>query len=266
MRRGLLKPCPTDRQLLAAVEACRAHANLKLEVCGIAGLPFTSEKALAQERRLVEKLLSLGCDVGFQRLEAQPGALVTQHPERFGMVSEARTFTEFLRWFEERSPNLEGAVPMVRFRERSLEVKVERATNDLREFVSEQAVESQASVTETTRLQSAVASTFQLALGDWLGRHLVPRHVANEPITVVRAASGEGLACAPRLDPRTFADKNLEQGEVARAILDVLAAFERPLRLETALSRLRSKSRLDPRVAREIIDGLTTGRLLKPVD
>src|SRR5262249_38588100 len=85
MRLGLLKPSPTDAELFDAVTACRRHPNLKLEVCGIAGLPHTSDRALSEELPLVEALLAQGCDVGSQRLESQPGALVTQHADRFDM-------------------------------------------------------------------------------------------------------------------------------------------------------------------------------------
>ena len=83
---------------------CRRHPNLDVEISGIAGLPFASEATLEEERRLVERVIGLDCVVGYQRLEAQPGALVTEHPARFDMVTEARTFTEFLDYFERREP------------------------------------------------------------------------------------------------------------------------------------------------------------------
>ena len=121
MKRGLLKPCPTDAQLMDAVDMCRAHPNLKLEVCGIAGLPHTSEAALAEELPLVEKLLEKGCDVGSQRLESQPGALVTQHADRFGMVSDASSFDGFVKFFARRGHASSGEFPMIRFSEARVE-------------------------------------------------------------------------------------------------------------------------------------------------
>ncbi len=124
-RRGLLKPCPSDAQLLAAVDACRRHANLELELSGITGLPFTSDRALEEEALGVERLLGLGCAVSHQRLEAQPGALVTEHAERFGMTAEARTYAEFLAWFARHGSAPGGPVPMVRFADRALELKVD---------------------------------------------------------------------------------------------------------------------------------------------
>ncbi len=85
MRRGLLKPCASDAELMKLIESCRRHPNLDIEISGIAGLPFASKATLAEERRLVDRVMELDCIVGYQRLEAQPGALVTEHPARFDM-------------------------------------------------------------------------------------------------------------------------------------------------------------------------------------
>lgn len=264
LRRGLLKPCPTDRQLLEAVDACRRHPNLELEVSGIAGLPYTSAFALDQERRLVERVLGLGCAVGYQRLEAQPGALVTEHADRFGMVSEGRSFQDFLGWFSRHDPATEGAFPMVRFRDRAQEQAVQRHSERLDEVVQRQAAARRLAVHGGTRLVNAVASTLHVELGDWLGRHRVPARVAHEPVTVMRSVDGPGLACAPSLSPRRFADPELQQGEAGAAILSVLAAFTRPTAVDSALARLAVEAKLDPDSAREVVDHLAAGRFIQP--
>lgn len=264
MRRGLLKPCPSDRELLEAIDACRRHPNLELELSGIAGLPFASKRTLAQERRLVERVLSLGCAVGYQRLEAQPGALVTEHPERFGMLTEARTFTEFLDYFTRRAPG-DASVPMVRYRDQALEEAVQRTSEDVDALVWEHAANaSRVEVNGGTRLLNASASTRQLDLGDWLGRYRVPARVAHEPVTVVRSVNGTGLACAPSVSARRFSDPALKQGADGSALLAVLAAFERPTAVSTAMARLRSKVELDTESVRELIDHLASARFLQP--
>jgi len=48
MKRGLLKPCPTDEELFKVIDACQGHRNLALEISGIAGLPFASLRTLEE--------------------------------------------------------------------------------------------------------------------------------------------------------------------------------------------------------------------------
>lgn len=260
--RGLLKPCPTDVELLDAVARCRAHANLELEVCGILGLPFTSAASLEQERRLIERLLALGCVVGAQRLEAQPGALVTEHAGRFGMVAEARSFDELFDWFSPQ-PALEASFPLVRFGDRALEKAVDRHAARLGEQLHRQAV-AKTRVTGRTSLVTSVAATRQLELGAWLGSHRVPARFAREPVTVLRSADGAGLACAPALDARRFVDPAIEQGPSATAILSALDAFKRPTTVDAATARLAASTRLDRDDARGLVEQLAQSRFLQP--
>jgi len=265
MARGLLKPCPSDRELLEVIDTCRRLGNLELEISGIAGLPFASAATLDQERRLVERVLELGCTVGYQRLECQPGALVTEHPERFGMAAEARTFHEFLRYFERLDPRAK-TVPMVRFLDPALEEAVQRTSDQVDQVVWRRAARrSHVAVTGRTRLRDASASTRKLPLGEWLGRHRVPDRVAREPVTVVRSVNGTGVSCAPSVSRRRFSDPALQQGEEGAALLEVLGAFQRPTTVGAALERLRSSARMDPELAREAIHQLTAGRFLQPV-
>jgi hypothetical protein len=255
MKRGLLKPCPTDEELLQTVDACRAHPNLKLEVCAIAGLPHTSERALKQELPLVERLLEKGCDVGSQRLESQPGALVTQHADRFDMVSDASTFDGFVEWFAERDHASAGAFPMIRYRDATVEGHVERTFERVHETIEKRT--RKPAITGKTKLINTVDSKRQVPLGDWLGGHRVPAKLAKEPLTVVRSRDGAGLACAPKLSERAFTDPNLQQGTAATAILSVLDAFTQATAIEQA------RMPLPKPVAREVIDGLLASGFLQ---
>ncbi len=263
MRRGLLKPCPTDRQLFATVEACRRHPNLELEVCGIAGLPFTSARALAQELKLVERLHAAGCKVGSQRLEAQPGALVTQHAERFGMVSEARTFGEFLTWFQQLDPADAGLVPMVTFTDPKVEQQVQHAADEVQARVEAHADSTSEVLDADTRLVMKLASTRQVTLGEWLGTHRVPARSMKVPVTVMRSDLGAGLACAPTFRSRTFSDPMLQHGDTGAAILEVLEVFRKPITVQAAIGTVARKARLDPDVAGEVIGELFAGRFLQ---
>ncbi|HLL54983.1 MAG TPA: cobalamin-dependent protein [Myxococcaceae bacterium] len=264
IKRGLLKPCATDLELLQLIDRCRSHPNLDVEVSGIAGLPFASAATLEEEVRLVERVISLDCVVGYQRLEAQPGALATEHPARFDMVSEARTFAEFLEYFERREPGA-VTVPMLRFRDRALEAAVQRTSDhvDALAFAHRDA-RRKVPVNARTRLVNTAPSTLRFKLGDWLGSHRVPAKVAGEQVTVVRSVEGYSLACAPTVSPRRFSNPTLEQAEAGKILLTTLATFAQPTTVASAVAELGAKAHLDPSSAREVIDHLVEGRFLQP--
>ncbi|WP_257457995.1 B12-binding domain-containing radical SAM protein [Archangium lipolyticum] len=264
MRRGLLKPCASDQQLLEIIDGCRRHENLDIEVSGIAGLPFASAATLKEEVRLVERMISLDCLVGYQRLEAQPGALVTEHPARFDMETEARTFSEFLEYFEQREPG-DVSVPMIRFRDTALEKAVQRTSEHVDALARKhEETKRRVPINGRTRLLNTAPSTLQFKLGDWLGPHRVPAKVAQEQVTVVRSVEGTSLVCAPSLSPRRFTDPTLDQGEDGRILLTTLATFERPTTVANAVTHLGAKLKLDPGSAREVIEHLVDGRFLQP--
>lgn len=265
MKLGLLKPCASDSELLQLIESCRRHPNLEIEVSGIAGLPFASAATLAQEVRLVEQVTGLGCIVGYQRLEAQPGALVTEHPARFDMISEAKTFTEFVDYFERREPG-DISVPMLRFKDAALEAAVQRTSDQVDQLAWAFAAKKRdVAVDARTRLVNTSPSTLQFELGDWLGTHRVPEKVRRERVTVVRSVDGTPLVCAPSVNPRKFSDPTLAQGEDGATLLAALAAFERPTTVASSLKQLSKTAQLDDVTAREVIDHLVDGRFLQPV-
>ncbi|MCP3097975.1 cobalamin-dependent protein [Myxococcus sp. K15C18031901] len=264
MSRGLLKPCAKDRELLDLIEASRRHANLAIEVSGIGGLPFASEATLAEEVRLVERIIGMDCVIGYQRLESQPGALATEHPARFDMVSEARTFTEFLQYFERRAPG-DVSVPMIRFRDAKLEAAVQRTSDRIDAMAwKHRDGRKRVDLQGRTRLMNTAPSTRRFSLGDWLGSHRAPTKFAQEPVTVVRSVDGITMSCAPSVAPRRFSDPTLVQGEDGAILLAALAAFERPTTVSAAVSQLGAKARLDPGSARDVIDHLVDGRFLQP--
>ncbi|RKH60245.1 B12-binding domain-containing radical SAM protein [Corallococcus llansteffanensis] len=264
MGRGLLKPCAKDSELLEIIDACRRHPNLDIEVSGIGGLPFASKATLAEELRLVERVIRLDCVVGYQRLESQPGALVTEHPARFDMVTEAKTFTEFLDYFERRKPG-DVSVPMIRFRDAELEAEVQRNSDRVDAMAWEHRdARKRLDLQGRTRLKNTAPWTQQFTLGDWLGSHRAPAKFAQEPVTVVRSVDGITLPCTPSVSPRRFSDPTLVQGEDGAILLSALATFERPTTVASAVTQLGTKARLDPESAREVIDHLVDGRFLQP--
>ncbi len=259
MERGLLKPCPTDDELMQVIERCQQHPNIELEVSGIAGLPYSSLERLREERELVERVLSLGCSVGYQRLQAQPGALVTEHPDRFGMRTQARTFHEFLEYFEEVDPTT-VTVPMITYVDQKLEDAVQGTSDEVDAMVFE-AAESRAhvSIQHNTKLINASASRSLYRLGDWLGSHRVPAKHAKTEVVTVRSTTGNGLTLAPELNAKQFSDPLIQQGEDAAALLATLDAFDKPLTVDAALRKLPARLR-----STEAVEYLAHGRFLQP--
>ncbi|QSQ17657.1 cobalamin-dependent protein [Myxococcus landrumensis] len=264
MKRGLLKPCAKDSELIELIEGSRRHPNLAVEISGIGGLPFASQATLAEEVKLVERIIDLDCVIGYQRLEAQPGALVTEHPARFDMVSEAKTFTEFLDYFEQREPG-DVSVPMIRFKDTKLEAAVQRTSDQVDAMAwKHRDARRNVSVNGRTRLVNTASPARRFTLGDWLGSHRAPARVSGEEVTVVRSVDGITLSCAPTLQPRKFSDPALVQGEDGAILLAALSTFERPTTVSSAVTQLGAKVRLDPHSAREVIDHLVDGKFLQP--
>lgn len=265
LARGLLKPCPTDAELMDVIADCRRYPNVELEVSGIAGLPFASFETLAEERRLVQRVLDRGCVVGTQRLECQAGALVTEHPGRFGMWAEARTFEDFVDAFSRRPISGDGTVPMVRFLDAKLEAAVEETCLELQHQAHEHHARAKAlTLAGRTTLKAAPAARTQVSLGDWLGRYRVPAKLAAEPVTVLRSVDGVGLSLVPSIEARRFRHAALQQGDEARALLTALESFSRPTTLEAAVGRLRGQAGLDDDAASELIEHLAECRFLVP--
>lgn len=260
---GLLKPCPTDAELFDVIADCRRYPNLELEISGIAALPYASAETLAEEKRLITRLVRDGCTIGYQRLESQPGALVTEHPARFHMRSEATRFDEFLRFFDARGPAVgEGAVPMLRFTDAKLERAVQRTFEELDGMIAEAGERKRhVALTPGTKLKDVSAERREVELGAWLGTFRVPAKVAKEKVTIVRSLDGVGLSCAPSLSARRFEDPSLQQGEEGAAVLAVLDAFATPKTVDEAVTALR-KRRVPDEVSHELIDHLVATRFL----
>lgn len=262
MKRGLLKPCPTDRELFEVIERCQRLPNLQLEVSGIAGLPYANHLSLNQEQKLVTRVLEAGCTIGYQRLEAQPGALVTEHPERFGMVTEAKSFEEFVSFFQAQEPG-DRAVPMLRYADQKLEDAVQKTADAVDARVWE-AMERREHVAlkPGTRLVDASAAREVFGLREWLGAWRVPAKLAQEQVTVVRSVNGQGFTAAPKLSAKQFHHPLVQQGPEAQALLAVLDAFAKPTTVEAAVQALRAKAKLDPQLAEEVIAHLAAGKFL----
>jgi len=264
MGKGVLKPCPTDDELFEAIADCLQYENLQLEVSGIAGLPHTTECSLAEEEPLVHRMLEAGCEVSYQRLQAQPGALVTEHGERFDMVAEAVTFDDFVSFFAKKgTPAARRGIPMVRFRDGALEQQVTRNCERLDGMLADHAEKKEGPLTGRTKVKATVNARRQVELGAWLGAYKVPPRLSRVPVTVLRSANGAGLACAPSLHPKDFEDPMVQQADAGSALLSALEACARPVTMDSAVSRLMAKEQLEPESAEEVLEHLLSTRFLQ---
>jgi B12 binding domain len=261
MRRGLLKPCPTDAQLFKVIEDCQRHANIQLEISGIAGLPFSNHLALKQEQRLVKRIIQAGCSIGYQRLECQPGALVTEHPKRFGMTSEASTFSEFLQFFENQEPG-DVSVPMIRYADDAFEREVQNTADEVDALVWQAADKKRAvALNAHTPLVNASAATASFTWRDWFGAYQTPSRLADEQVMVIRSADGHGLTCAPSVRLQKNVEPSVYQGDDAKLLLDLLQGFHQPKPMRQVLAQL------PPQQAdhgREAVEHLVSGGFLQP--
>lgn len=260
MGRGVLKACATDAEVREVIAYSRRYPNVEVEVSGIAGLPYASAATLAEEERLVAEVIGQGCVAGYQRLEAQPGAAVTEKAAKFGMRTEARGFAEFLAWFERRGPEDDG-VPMVRFADDALEA----AVADTADRVFARAHEHRSTrrllpLDGRTRLRTAPADAEHHPLGAWLGAHAAPPRLADQAVTWMRSPLGTELVCAPGVKGPLAG--SIATGEEARVLLAVLEAFAQPKPVAAGVSAVRS--RLGPDVVQAAIQALADDRFLTP--
>ena len=133
-REKLVKPQPTDDEIIGFLELCEQYANNELIINLIAGLPLFTVEDIAASEAMLAKIMGTYRNFSeffWARLHAQPGAPVLDDPERFGMYSLARSFEDFLqisrRNFEENDvyPHVdEFYYPYIYYKDEALNSKV----------------------------------------------------------------------------------------------------------------------------------------------
>ncbi len=94
----VVKPQPSDQEILAMLEACEGHDNLEVTINLISGLPYFEEQDIQHSQAMLSRLLNYDAFRGLAwgRLHAQPGAPITLAYQRFGMAPSALTFEDYL--------------------------------------------------------------------------------------------------------------------------------------------------------------------------
>jgi amino acid adenylation domain-containing protein/non-ribosomal peptide synthase protein (TIGR01720 family) len=108
---GLVKPQPTDEEIIAFIEECDKYDNTEFIINLIAGLPYFTEEDIALSEKMLSHIMdhySCFSELFWARLHAQPGAPVVEDAEAYHMFSYARTFEDFLNYsqmnFDKNTP------------------------------------------------------------------------------------------------------------------------------------------------------------------
>jgi len=108
---GLVKPQPTDEEIIAFIEECEKYDNTEFIINLIAGLPYFTEEDIALSEKMLSHIMdhySCFSELFWARLHAQPGAPVVEDAEAYHMHSYARTFEDFLTYsqmnFDKNTP------------------------------------------------------------------------------------------------------------------------------------------------------------------
>ncbi len=110
---GLVKPQPTDAQILAFLDRCEKYENSEVRLNLITGLPYFTSEDIKQSEEFLSLVMHTCPRFGelhWARLHAQPGAPILQDPGRYRMHAYAARFEDFLSC-SEKNFNRESAYP-----------------------------------------------------------------------------------------------------------------------------------------------------------
>jgi radical SAM superfamily enzyme YgiQ (UPF0313 family) len=100
--RRAIKPFRANADYEALIRAIDAHPNLEVGLYGIVGLPGERDDDLRDAERWLQHLFATFGDVlgevEVSPLATEPGALVHQQPEKYGMRLLRRTFEDYLEF------------------------------------------------------------------------------------------------------------------------------------------------------------------------
>ena len=99
----LVKPQPTNAEILALLDECGKYPNVEVRVSTIGGLPYSAPEDVAIINGLIKQIMDkypFVVRIDWERLHAQPGAPLVTEGEKYGMYSEAVDFQDFLHFSE----------------------------------------------------------------------------------------------------------------------------------------------------------------------
>jgi amino acid adenylation domain-containing protein len=98
---GLVKPQPSDDDILAFMAGCEPYPNIEVRLNLITGLPHFTEEDIGPGEKLLARVMHTYSRFGelhWARLHAQPGAPILEDTGKYGMHSYAASFEDFLKY------------------------------------------------------------------------------------------------------------------------------------------------------------------------
>ena len=98
---GLVKPQPTDQEILTFLQHCDPYENTEVRFNLIAGLPHLTLEDMESSEKFLSSLMldhPSFSELHWARLHAQPGAPITADAQKYNMHSFASTFQDFLEY------------------------------------------------------------------------------------------------------------------------------------------------------------------------
>ncbi|MCP4157705.1 MAG: AMP-binding protein, partial [bacterium] len=139
-KRGMVKPQPSDQQIINFFDQCEQYPNNEVRINMIAGLPYFTPADITQGEELLGKLTSgYNCvsELHWARLHAQPGAPIAENAADYEMTSGAANFEEF-QAFSQRNFNEKTTYPGVEnFDYPYIYFKDERLNSQVSKFYAE---------------------------------------------------------------------------------------------------------------------------------
>ena len=108
---GLVKPQPSDEEILAFFDCCESYDNIEVRVNLITGLPYFTMEDISTSEKLVDKIMNTySCfgELHWARLHAQPGAPIVESAQEHHMHSFASRFQDFLTYSEKNFDSQSG--------------------------------------------------------------------------------------------------------------------------------------------------------------
>jgi len=101
---GLVKPQPTDEEIMDFFVKCEKYSNIEVRLNLITGLPYFTTADIEPAEKLLDKIMNtFTCfsELHWARLHAQPGAPIVPEAGKHDMFSYAATFEDFLKYSRE---------------------------------------------------------------------------------------------------------------------------------------------------------------------
>jgi hypothetical protein len=97
---GLVKPQPSDEEIVSFFHLCETYANVEVQVTPILGLPYFSEQDIKRGKAFISRLIESYSPfrISWGRLHAQPGAALSGSAAQYDMLSYAKEYDDFLHY------------------------------------------------------------------------------------------------------------------------------------------------------------------------